>query len=92
MTYMIYGATGYTGRLAIRFAVEAGEGPLLAGRNPEKIAAVAREFDLEWTAFSRPTNTKLASEFWKPMMTPSNCQVEKRISNACTALIYLMSY
>ncbi len=52
MTYMVYGATGYTGRLVIRFAVEAEERPLLAGRNPQKVAAVAQEFDLDWVAFS----------------------------------------
>ena len=74
MTYMIYGATGYTGRLAIRFAVAAGERPLLAGRNPEKVAAVAREFDLDWTAFSlddRPAATAALADVGAVFNAPS---------------------
>ncbi len=45
--WMIYGATGYTGTLAAREACERGERPILAGRNREKVEALARELDCE---------------------------------------------
>lgn len=50
--WMIYGATGYTGRLIAEKAKAAGETPTLAGRNPEKVRAIAEELDLPWAAFS----------------------------------------
>ena len=45
--WMIYGATGYTGTLAARRAVELGLRPVLAGRNPEKVVRLAEELNLE---------------------------------------------
>ena len=50
--FLIYGATGYTGRLVVGMAVEAGMKPLLSGRNPEKLEAIAKQFDLEYVAVS----------------------------------------
>ena len=44
---MIYGATGYTGRLIVAEAVARGLKPVVSGRNPAKLAAVAEEFGLE---------------------------------------------
>jgi short subunit dehydrogenase-like uncharacterized protein len=43
---MIYGATGYTGRLAARGALERGLLPVLCGRSESKLAAVSRELGL----------------------------------------------
>jgi short subunit dehydrogenase-like uncharacterized protein len=48
---MIYGATGYTGRLATREAIARGAAPVLAGRREEAVAALAREHGLEHRAF-----------------------------------------
>ena len=48
---LIYGATGYTGTLIAREAVARGERPLLAGRNAEKVGALAKELGCEWRAF-----------------------------------------
>jgi short subunit dehydrogenase-like uncharacterized protein len=48
---MIYGVTGYTGELAAREAVRRGLRPVLAGRDPEKVGAMARELGLESRAF-----------------------------------------
>lgn len=42
-TFLLYGATGYTGRLAAYAAVRQGLRPILAGRDPGKIAALAGE-------------------------------------------------
>jgi len=50
--FMIYGATGYTGRLTARTAVQQGLRPILAGRNREKVAALAQELGLEGRALA----------------------------------------
>lgn len=52
MRWMIYGANGYTGELVARAAVQQGEQPVLAGRNLEKVNALARELGLESMVFS----------------------------------------
>lgn len=51
MTWLLYGANGYTGRLVARLAVARGERPVLAGRSAAKIAALADELGLEHRAF-----------------------------------------
>jgi len=51
-TFLLYGATGYTGSLTARTAVQRGLKPVLAGRNPAKVGALAAELGLEWRAFS----------------------------------------
>ncbi len=45
--FLLYGANGYTGELIARTAVERGLRPILAGRDPEAIPALARELGLE---------------------------------------------
>jgi short subunit dehydrogenase-like uncharacterized protein len=44
---MIYGASGYTGRLLAEHAVAQGLRPILAGRDPEKLRPLAARLDLE---------------------------------------------
>lgn len=51
IAWMIYGATGYTGQLVAQEAVKRGHRPLLAGRNPDKLAALAARLNLEYVAF-----------------------------------------
>jgi len=50
--WLIYGATGYTGRLIAIEALKRGLRPTLAGRNAEKVAAIAEQMNLPWTSFS----------------------------------------
>ncbi len=50
-TWMIYGANGYTGLRIARQAKAQGMRPVLAGRNPVTIKALADELDLPWVAF-----------------------------------------
>lgn len=50
--FLIYGANGYTARLTARMAVERGMRPVLAGRNPDKFADLAKELGLETRAFA----------------------------------------
>lgn len=46
MTWMIYGAYGYTGRLVAELAVARGERPVLAGRRADDLAALAGRLGL----------------------------------------------
>lgn len=45
--WMIYGATGYTGRLVVQEAVRQGLAPVLAGRDASRLADLARPLGLE---------------------------------------------
>ncbi|WP_269077683.1 saccharopine dehydrogenase family protein [Siccibacter colletis] len=49
---MIYGATGYTGAMIARHAQEAGLTIIIAGRDREKLAAMASELKVAFRAFS----------------------------------------
>lgn len=48
---MIYGAYGYSGELIARRAVERGLAPVLAGRDPDRLVALAQELDLPYRVF-----------------------------------------
>jgi short subunit dehydrogenase-like uncharacterized protein len=48
---VVYGAYGYTGELVARRAVERGLSPVLAGRDSEPLARLARELGCPWRAF-----------------------------------------
>ncbi len=50
--WMIYGAYGYSGRLIAHEAVRRGHRPMLAGRDGQKIKALAEELGLAWRVFS----------------------------------------
>ena len=45
--WLIYGAYGYTGELIVQEAVRRGLHPVIAGRNAEKLAVLAAQFQLE---------------------------------------------
>jgi short subunit dehydrogenase-like uncharacterized protein len=64
MTWMIYGANGYTGELAAREAVRQGLAPVLAGRNAESVARLARELGLQSRAFSLDDPQGTAAELY----------------------------
>lgn len=49
--WMIYGANGYTGRLAIQQAKARGHKPIIAGRDPQTIADLAKAEGLEARVF-----------------------------------------
>jgi short subunit dehydrogenase-like uncharacterized protein len=48
---LIYGATGYTGKLIAQAARDEGLTPVLAGRNAARVQAVAEPLGLTWRAF-----------------------------------------
>jgi short subunit dehydrogenase-like uncharacterized protein len=51
-TFLIYGSYGYTGDLLAREAVARGMRPILAGRDPQRLARQAAELGLQHVAFS----------------------------------------
>ena len=57
--FLIYGANGYTGELVLRYAVNRGLKPVIAGRNAEKIENLARRFDVDFRVFSLEDAAKL---------------------------------
>lgn len=57
--FMIYGATGYTGKLITRVAHEHGLRPILAGRNEEKLRSVAEPLGLEYRVVHLDDTTHL---------------------------------
>lgn len=58
---MIYGATGYTGRLVAAEAIAQGLRPVLAGRNARKLAAIPGALGLERRAVALDDADELAS-------------------------------
>jgi len=56
---MIYGATGYTGKLVAAEAVRLGLDVILAGRDPEKLKAVAEPLGCEYQAIALTDATRL---------------------------------
>ncbi|HEY3569897.1 MAG TPA: saccharopine dehydrogenase NADP-binding domain-containing protein [Thermoanaerobaculia bacterium] len=64
MSWMIYGANGYTGELAAREAVRKGLSPILAGRNAEAVGRLAQELGLPSRAFSLGDAQGTAAELY----------------------------
>jgi short subunit dehydrogenase-like uncharacterized protein len=58
-TTLIYGASGYTGKLVAKTAKAQGMKVILAGRNAEKVKAVAEPLGFPWRAFALSDNSKL---------------------------------
>lgn len=59
--FLLYGATGYTGSLIARTASSYGLRPVLAGRNREKLAALAQTLGLDYASFDL-SDTKTLEE------------------------------
>ena len=57
--FLIYGATGYTGKLVAQAAKAQGLKPILAGRDEAKTQAVAARHGFEWRAFDLAETAKL---------------------------------
>ncbi len=51
MSFLIYGASGYTGKLIVELSVKRGLKPVLAGRTESKIKPLAEKFGLEYLVF-----------------------------------------
>ncbi|WP_025129963.1 trans-acting enoyl reductase family protein [Pseudomonas sp. PH1b] len=62
MKWMIYGANGYTGELIARAAAQRGLKPVLAGRNRDRVEALARELGLEARVFGLDEEARLLAQ------------------------------
>ncbi len=51
MSFLVYGANGYTGQLIAELAKDGGLQPVLAGRSEAKVRALAERLALPWRAF-----------------------------------------
>ncbi len=59
MKTLFYGVTGYTGELILEEAQKRQFKPILAGRNAEKIEALAKRFDLPFRVFGLDSDSEL---------------------------------
>jgi short subunit dehydrogenase-like uncharacterized protein len=57
--FLIYGATGFTGKLTARTAKDKGLEPILAGRNESKLKAIAEPLGFQCRAFDLSEQEKL---------------------------------
>ena len=71
-TYLIYGAYGYTGELIARRAVEAGQRPVLAGRDPERLHQLSDELGLEYRVF-KLEDPRIVEEELRPFTAILHC-------------------
>ena len=62
MTWLLYGAYGYTGELIAREAAARGLHPILAGRNEAKLKPLAEELSLDWRAFALGDESAVAKQ------------------------------
>jgi short subunit dehydrogenase-like uncharacterized protein len=69
---MIYGANGYTGRLVANEAKRQGLAPVLAGRNADRVRALAFDLRLAWRAFDLGDATA-AQDALADMQVVANC-------------------
>ncbi len=72
MNWMIYGANGYTGELIAREAVKRGLAPVLAGRNHNKVEALADELGLTAQVFGLEHAEQIAQQI-KGQMLVMHC-------------------
>jgi short subunit dehydrogenase-like uncharacterized protein len=58
-SFLLYGATGYTAQLMLPLMAQYGLRPILAGRNAEKIMALAKSYNLDYQIFDLSETAKL---------------------------------
>ncbi len=86
-TFLLYGATGYTGELIARAAVQRGLQPILAGRSEHTLAPLATELKLDYRLFSLDDPTALDAAL-NDITTVLNCAgpftfTASRLAQAC---------
>ena len=88
-SWMIYGATGFTGTLIAEEAVRHGLSPVLAGRNAEKLRNLAERLGLRWVSFSLDDESALreAAESVDLMLHAAGrfAETSTRMMDACLA-------
>ena len=87
MSFLIYGAAGYTGKITVESAVKQGLKPTLAGRTESKIKPIADEFGLPYLIFGLEDVETIASHL-KNFPVVLNCagpfsRTAKQMIKAC---------
>lgn len=87
MKFLIYGASGYTGKLIVELACSKGLKPVLAGRSDDKIKPLAQDFGLEYQVFSLDDVEQIADHL-KEFSLVINCagpfiHTAKKMVEAC---------
>lgn len=59
---MIYGATGYTGKLIVEEVLKRGLNPILAGRNESKLKELVKDTELEYRTFDLSKRVTIAEQ------------------------------
>jgi short subunit dehydrogenase-like uncharacterized protein len=65
MSFLIYGANGYTGNLTVELAVKKGLKPVLAGRTEAKIKPLAEQYGLEYLVFGLENKAEIVKQLEK---------------------------
>ena len=65
MDYLLYGANGYTASLIIKESIQRNLRPILAGRNREKIEALAHQYQLPYRIFDLTNPSDIEKELEK---------------------------
>lgn len=65
MSFLLYGASGYTGKLTAEYAVSKGLRPTLAGRSEEKTKALAEKLGLDYVIFTLDDVQEIAKHLEK---------------------------
>ena len=65
MSFLIYGASGYTGKLIVELSIRKGLKPVLAGRTESKIKPLADKFGLEYLIFGLDNIAEIAQNIKK---------------------------
>src|SRR3954469_15939722 len=73
MTFLIYGATGYTGELIAREAKRRGLSPVLAARSADRLAALASELGFEQRVFGLDRPSEIAAGQLAGVRVVLNC-------------------
>ena len=72
MSFLLYGANGYTGKLIVEQAVHSGLKPVLAGRTESKIKVLADAYGLNYVVFGLDAIESIAAQL-QPFPVLLNC-------------------
>ncbi len=86
-TFLLYGATGYTGELIARAAAQQGLRPLLAGRSEQSVSKLANELGLSYRVFALENPADIESGL-ADVQVVLNCAgpftyTSRRLARAC---------
>ena len=65
MSFLIYGASGFTGALIVNLAVKKGLKPVIAGRNESKIKPIAEKYGLDYLVFGLDNKAEIVKNLEK---------------------------